>query len=117
MSKHEKLVIEFESARNAAMEEFYVARPQLERSRQWEFMFEGGFRMAWELKNKQIDELQESCLNFEAEAVKAVKERNVFLNAMSKMVWFIVSELGGKPAPKLLNEVRAIITKEQEGKL
>lgn len=53
MSEYEKQVIEFESARNEAIDKFYAARPQLERAPQWDFLFEAGFRMAWELLKRE----------------------------------------------------------------
>jgi hypothetical protein len=48
MSEHELMIIEFEAARNNAMEKYFEARPQLFRTREKECLFEAGFRMAWE---------------------------------------------------------------------
>jgi len=53
MSKYEESVIEFESARNEAIDKFYEARPQLERAPRWDFLFESGFRMAWEFLKRE----------------------------------------------------------------
>ena len=47
---YEEQVIEFETARNEAMEEYFTARPQLFRTIEKERLFEAGFRMAWERK-------------------------------------------------------------------
>lgn len=44
---YEERVIEFESARNEAMDKYFDARPHLERTRLQEMIFEGGFRAAW----------------------------------------------------------------------
>lgn len=53
MSQYELNIIEFESARNEAMDAYFDARPELFRARGDELLFEGGFRMAWEhLKSK-----------------------------------------------------------------
>lgn len=41
--------IEFEMARNKAMDEYFNARPKTERTASSERIFEGGFRMAWEI--------------------------------------------------------------------
>ncbi|WP_085214119.1 hypothetical protein [Methylomagnum ishizawai] len=41
---------EYESARNAAMDEYFDARPQIMKTRTMELIFEGGFRMAWEYR-------------------------------------------------------------------
>lgn len=48
----ELAIIQFESARNDAMESYFTARPQLFRTREKECLFEAGFRMAWELFEK-----------------------------------------------------------------
>ena len=48
MSDYEMRVIEFESARNEAMDSYFNARPQLMRTGEQEKLFEAGFRMAWE---------------------------------------------------------------------
>lgn len=53
--EYEKSVIEFEAARNEAMDAFYAARPKLIRERDNEFYFESGFRMAWELLKRGKD--------------------------------------------------------------
>jgi len=52
MSDYEKSVIEFETARNEAMDSYFNARPNLVRDARGERFFEAGFRMAWELKSK-----------------------------------------------------------------
>lgn len=52
MSSYEIQIIEFESARNEAFEQYTKARPQLFITREKELFFEAGFRMAWELKAK-----------------------------------------------------------------
>ena len=41
--------IEFEIARNKAMDEYFNARLNTERMVLNEWIFEGGFRMAWEI--------------------------------------------------------------------
>ena len=41
--------IEFEIARNKAMDEYFNARINMERTVLNECIFEGGFRMAWEI--------------------------------------------------------------------
>ena len=46
---YEEDMIEFEAARNKAMEKYFDARPQLFRTREKECLFEAGFRMAWDL--------------------------------------------------------------------
>lgn len=52
MSEYEKSVIEFETARNEAMDWWFSARPHIERTKEAEKIFEGGFRKAWEFKSK-----------------------------------------------------------------
>lgn len=44
-------IIEFESARNAAMDRYFNARPAIIRDKEGERLFEAGFRMAWEVKS------------------------------------------------------------------
>lgn len=53
MSEYEKQVIKFESARNEAMDRFFAARPHIARSKNNEFFFESGFRMSWELLERE----------------------------------------------------------------
>jgi len=60
MSKYEKSVIEFEAARNEAMKKYLDARPQLFVTREKECFFEAGFRMAWELNQARISELEKA---------------------------------------------------------
>jgi len=50
---YENRIIEFEAARNEALEKYYAARPQLFRTREKELLFEAGFRMAWELRETE----------------------------------------------------------------
>ncbi len=45
----ERYLIKYESARNKAIKEWFDARPHYRRDRDNEFLFEGGFRMAYEL--------------------------------------------------------------------
>ncbi len=45
---YEEKIIKFESARNDAMDRFFKSRQHLQRTREQEFLFESGFRMAWE---------------------------------------------------------------------
>ena len=53
MSNYEEQVIEFEDARNKAMDEYFNARPHMARTHLKDIVFEAGFRMAWQLlKNK-----------------------------------------------------------------
>ena len=47
MSEYEKQQIKYEAAKNEAMDNFFEARKQLIRDRDTEFLFESGFRMAW----------------------------------------------------------------------
>ena len=53
MSSYEEKIIEFEHARNTAMDKYFSARPQLTRTIKEEKIFEAGFRMAWDLLKKQ----------------------------------------------------------------
>ena len=46
---YEKRVIEFEAARNKAMDNYFNARHGLSRTQIQERIFEGGFRIAWDL--------------------------------------------------------------------
>ena len=50
---YESRITKFECARNEAMEAYFAARPQLFRTREKECLFEAGFRMAWELLEKE----------------------------------------------------------------
>lgn len=49
---YEERVAEYEAARNEAMEKWFSARPNIVQNRKNEYLFEAGFRMAWELKSK-----------------------------------------------------------------
>ena len=50
----EEMIIEFESARNDAIDKYFIARPQLVRTKESERLVESGFRMAWnKLKREQ----------------------------------------------------------------
>lgn len=49
IEEYELSRIEFEMARNKAMDEYFNARPNIIRSIFTERIFEGGFRMAWEI--------------------------------------------------------------------
>lgn len=51
--QYERRVIAFEAARNLAADAWFAARPQVERTIERERIFEGGFRMAWELRDKE----------------------------------------------------------------
>ncbi len=51
-SEYERRVIAYEMARNLAADAWFAARPAIERTRESERIFEGGFRMAWELRDK-----------------------------------------------------------------
>lgn len=43
---------DYEAARNKAVDDYFEARPQIERTREKECYVEAGFRMAWDyLKN------------------------------------------------------------------
>ena len=44
----EELMIAYEYALNKAMDKWFEARPSIERSRDYERVYEGGFRMAWD---------------------------------------------------------------------
>lgn len=57
-SREEKY-LEFETARNEAMDKYFKARQGLTRSQTQEDIFGGGFRMAWQLLNARIIELDE----------------------------------------------------------
>ena len=50
---YEEDVIRFEAERNEAMDAYFNARPQLLRTREFECLFEAGFRMAWERQGKE----------------------------------------------------------------
>ena len=69
---YEQKVIEFEHARNRAMDEYFTARPHTIRSREAEGLFEGGFRMAWE-HLKEAAESQEFCIDEESKASASLK--------------------------------------------
>lgn len=45
----EEAFVEYELARNEAMDKWFDARPNVNRSRQDELIFEGAFRMAWQI--------------------------------------------------------------------
>ncbi len=44
----EQQIIEYEAARNKAMDKYFGARPQIFRTQQMEMIFDAGFRMSWE---------------------------------------------------------------------
>ena len=48
----EELIIEFEAARNEAIDKYFDARHWMVRTASSERCFEAGFRMAWALKNE-----------------------------------------------------------------
>ncbi len=48
VSSYEIRLIEFESARNGAMDAYFKARPHLLRAPTHEKIFEAGFRCAWD---------------------------------------------------------------------
>ena len=52
-NERELEIIKFETARNEAADAYFKARPQLLRTISEEKMFETGFRMGWEAKEKQ----------------------------------------------------------------
>ena len=54
---YEEQIIKFEVARNEAMDKYFNARQGLSRTKAQEDIFEGGFRMAWDMK------LDEVCTN------------------------------------------------------
>ena len=49
---YEMRVIDFEDARNHAMESYFLARPGLGRTEDQERIFESGFRMAWDANRR-----------------------------------------------------------------
>lgn len=49
-SDYEERTIEYEHARNEAMDKWFNARPHLERDQRSERLFEGGFRVAYEAR-------------------------------------------------------------------
>ena len=56
--EHEIRISEFEHARNDAMDKYFEARPQMERTRDRERVFEAGYRMAWEFLMPKIMEYE-----------------------------------------------------------
>jgi len=54
--KREQQILEFESALSEAADKFFNARPLLSRNVEHEFVFSGGFRMAWDLKNNEAQD-------------------------------------------------------------
>lgn len=46
--ERERSIAEYEHARNAAADEYFNARPQIERTIERERIFEAGYRMAWQ---------------------------------------------------------------------
>ena len=53
MISREQKIIEFESALIEAADKFFNARPSLSRNVESEFVFSGGFRMAWDSKSNE----------------------------------------------------------------
>lgn len=48
MSHNRELeIVEYEAARNDAMDQWFDARQHIDRTRENEAIFEGGFRIAW----------------------------------------------------------------------
>ena len=66
---NEKSIIEFEAARNKAMDLWFDARKHIELNITSQFIFEASFRMAWELNQTKITELEQQ-LAQEREATK-----------------------------------------------
>ena len=61
---------EFECERNKAVDAFFKARQQIERTLDKEFLVESGFRLAWELlKQNQIEKLVEERDHWKNQAV------------------------------------------------
>jgi hypothetical protein len=54
----EQQFIDFEAQRNKAEDDFFEARPSLERNIENRFVFDGGFRMAWDYL-KRLEALAE----------------------------------------------------------
>lgn len=65
MSEYERQKIEYESALNAAKDKWFYAREKsVERSPNSEFIYAGGFRMAWEqmqAENAALKKVAEAC--------------------------------------------------------
>ena len=59
MMSNEKSIIEFEAARNKAMDLWFDARKHIELNITSQFIFEAGFRMAWELNQSKITTLEQ----------------------------------------------------------
>ena len=57
MDRTEEYYIEFESARNEAMDSYFNARPGLYRTEIQEMIFEGGFRMAFAARRYANNEM------------------------------------------------------------
>jgi hypothetical protein len=47
-TEHEQRIAEFEHARNDALDKYFEARPEVDRTIERERFFEAGYRMAWE---------------------------------------------------------------------
>jgi hypothetical protein len=59
VSDYERRVLEYEAARNEAMDKWFNARVTVERTGHTEFIWESGFRMAWEASQERIVQLRE----------------------------------------------------------
>lgn len=57
MKSYEEQIIEFESCRNEAMDQYFNARPFLHRTKKQECLFESGFRISWKILKPQREEL------------------------------------------------------------
>jgi hypothetical protein len=53
--ENEMRIAEFEYARNQAIDKFFEARLNLDRTREEERIFEGGYRMAWEFLMSKME--------------------------------------------------------------
>lgn len=107
MSEYERQKIEYESALNAAKDKWFYAREKsVERSPNSEFIYAGGFRMAWEQLQAEIAEN----LNLLSAAQGVLSEKNKEIAALkadnARLTFRIVELLGETRA--LLEESAAL---------
>jgi hypothetical protein len=93
MSDYEKRVIEYEAALNETMDKWFNARIAYERTGDAEFIWESGFRMAWEQSRERI-----ALLEAVAEAVNPILKR---------YEWFIFNPSQQKEMETVRDALRA----------
>ena len=74
---------QFESARNKAVDDYFDARPQIERTRDKECYIEAGFRMAWQhiIQQQRTIVLKVDDTLISKEQLKKVLEKMPWLDA------------------------------------